>query len=208
MNEQLTEKSFKRHVAYKLRIGQILQGNQVFEEAKLKYIEADGKKISRVNLIANVVDKFSQDGEKKYGSLMLDDATGQIAVKFFGDGVAQLEEFQQGDTLLVIGLLRSWQNQAYITPEIIKKKDPEYLLVRKLEIEAEQKPSLSREKVAALKDNILTMIKNSEESGGLEIEKIILELKESPENINKEIRRLLEDGMVYEPRPGKLRYLG
>ena len=135
MNEQLTEKSFKRHVAYKLRIGQILQGAPIFEDIKLKHVEIEGKSVSRINLIANVVDKFSQEGEKKYGSLMLDDATGQIAVKFFGDGVAQLEEFQQGDTLLVIGLLRSWQNQIYITSEIIKKKDPEYLLIRKLEIE-------------------------------------------------------------------------
>jgi len=208
MNEPMSEKSFKRHVAYKLRIGQILAGNPVFEDIKLKYVEADGKNVSRVNLIANVVDKFLQEGEKKYGSLILDDATGQIAVKFFGDAVKEIEGIQQGDTLLVIGLLRSWQNQLYITSEIIKKKEPEYLLIRKLEIEAEQKPLLSREKVAALKDNILTMIKNSEENGGVDVEKIILELNELPANINKEIRRLLEDGLIYEPRPGKLRYLG
>ena len=208
MNDQLTEKSFKRHIAYKVRIGQILAGNPFFEDIKLKHMEIEGKNVSRINLIANVVDKFLQEGEKKYGTLTLDDATGQIAVKFFGEDVNRLEEVQQGDTLLVIGLLRSWKDQTYITPEIIKKKEPEYLLIRKLEIDAEQKPLLSTEKVAALKDNILTMVKESEEQGGVDIEQLILKLKESPANINKEIRRLLEDGLVYEPRPGKLRYLG
>jgi hypothetical protein len=37
---------------------------------------------------------------------------------------------------------------------------------------------------------------------------MILNLKAAPDVINLEIKKLLEEGMVYEPRPGKLRYLG
>jgi hypothetical protein len=30
----------------------------------------------------------------------------------------------------------------------------------------------------------------------------------SPEIINQEIQKMIEEGMVFEPRPGKVRYLG
>jgi hypothetical protein len=52
------------------------------------------------------------------------------------------------------------------------------------------------------------MVKEAEKDGGIDIDKIILELKEHPELINQEIKRLLEDGIAYEPRPGRLRWLG
>ena len=41
------------------------------------------------------------------------------------------------------------------------------------------------------------------------MKEIILKVKSaSPESINAEIMKLLEDGMIYEPRPGKVRWLG
>jgi hypothetical protein len=108
----------------------------------------------------------------------------------------------------VIGFARSWNNEIYIAPEIIKKKDPAFLLVRKLEIEAEQPKTIDKTQLLALKDKIIEMVKNAEKDGGAEIEKMILELKEPAEIINQEIKKLLEDGVAYEPRPGKLRWLG
>jgi hypothetical protein len=84
MNDQLSNQQMKRNVAYKLRIGSILSGKQNVDGERLKNIEVNGKQVVRINLIANVVDKFVQEGdEKKFGSLTLDDATGQIKIKFF-----------------------------------------------------------------------------------------------------------------------------
>lgn len=206
--DQMTEKSFKRNVAYKFRIGRIQSGKPVFEEDRMKHVEMDGKQVVRINLIANIVDKFVQEGEKKFGSITLDDATGQIKVKFFGDDVDKIEKLNQGDTILVVGLLRSWNNEVYVTPEIIKKKDAKYLLIRKLESELDAPKILDKGQVAELRDKILSMVKDAEGNGGLDIDKIILELKDPPEAINQEIKKLLEDGVAYEPRPGKLRYLG
>ncbi|MCA9485890.1 MAG: hypothetical protein KC506_03540 [Nanoarchaeota archaeon] len=211
MNDQLVsdEKRFKRQVAYKFRIGQVMSGNQISDGERLKFIDVNGVNVSRVNLIANVVDKFVQDGEKKFGSLTLDDASGQIKAKVFGDDVAKFEEFNQGDTVLVVGLIRSWNNEVYLTPEIIKKKDPAFLLVRKLEVEKDAPKEVDRAQVAEVKDKILSMVKGAEEDGGIDIDKIITDLKDhSPDVINSEIKKLLEDGIAYEPRPGKLRYLG
>jgi RPA family protein len=202
------EQTFKRNIAFKARIGDVLSGKPVIENEKLKFLESQGKQIVRVNIIANVIDKYIQDGEKKFGSITIDDASGQIKLKVFGDDIEKFNELNQGDTVLVVGLLRSWNNEVYITPEIIKKKEPAFLLIRKLEIEKEQVKTPNKEQLTAAKDKILEMIKEAEKDGGINIDKIIMELKESPEIINQEIKKLLEDGTAYEPRPGKIRYLG
>jgi RPA family protein len=164
--------------------------------------------VVRVNLIANIIDKFIQEGEKKFASITLDDSTGQIKAKLFGEDIKKFEQVIQGDTLLVIGLLRSWNNEVYITPEILKKKDPAFLLVRKLEVEKNKPAVVNKEEQFQLRDKILQTTKQNEDRGGVDIESLILELKSSPGQINQEIRKLLEEGLVYEPRPGKLRYLG
>lgn len=200
--------SFKRNVAYKFRIGQITAGKPILEGDRLAHVEINSKQVVRVNIIANVIDKFIQEGEKKFGSITLDDATGQIKIKAFGEDIEKFSKINQGDTLLVIGLLRFWSNEIYITPEIMKKKDTAFLLVRKLEVEKENPQIHSKEEISQLKDKLLAMIKDAEKDGGIDIDKIIMDLKESPEVINNEIRKLLEEGITYEPRPGKIRYLG
>ena len=201
-------RGFKRHIAYKFKIGQVIAGNQIFDENKLSFIEINNKNVFRVNIIANIVDRYAQEGEKRYGTITIDDASGQIKVKFFGDEVEKIKELNLGDTVLVVGLLKSWNNEVYLTPEIIKKKDFRYLLVRKLESDLEMPKTLDKEKIAELKDKIVEMVRKAEESGGIDTEKIIMELKEPPEIINNEVKKLLEDGVIYEPRPARLRYLG
>lgn len=198
----------KRNIAFKYRIGSILSGKPFIENERLKHLEIENKQAVRVNIIANIIEKYIQEGEKKYGSITLDDGTGQIKVKAFGDDVDKFTKFNQGDTILVLGLLRTWNNEIYLTPEIIRKKEPAYLLVRKMEIEADQPKMLGKDQLFALKDKLVQLIKDSENTNGLEIEKIILDLKEPPEIINQEIKKLLEEGLVYEPRPGILRWLG
>ena len=145
--------------------------------------------------------------EKKFASITLDDASGQIKLKTFGDDIEKLKPFEQGDTILAIGMVREWNKEIYVTPEIIKKKEPEYLLLRKLENDS-QKPETNKKETTDLKDKLITIIKREEENGGAEISKITEELKAKQETINQEIRKLLEEGTIYEPRPGKVRYLG
>lgn len=204
----MADQPLKRNIANKIRIGTILAGKPVIEAERFKHLEADNKNIVRVNLIANVIDKFIQEGEKKFGSVTLDDGTGQIKLKAFGDDIEKFTPLAQGDTILAVGLLRSWNNEIYLTPEILKKKDPSYLMLRKLEVESEAPKTLDKQSLTALKDKMILLVKEAEKNNGIDIDKIILELKEPPEIINSEIKKLLEEGIVYEPRPGKLRYLG
>ena len=53
------------------------------------------------------------------------------------------------------------------------------------------------------------MIKNAEANEGIDKEEMILKIKHAqPEIIKQEINKLLEEGIIYEPRPGRVRYLG
>jgi len=202
------EQQFKRNVAYKMRVGEVFAGKIIMDGERFKSLEHAGKQVVRVNLVANVIDKYIQDGERKFASVTLDDSTGQIKLKTFGDDIEKFSQLNQGDTVMVIGLLRTWNNEIYITPEIIKKKEPAYLLIRKLEIERETVKAPDKAQLFELKDKIINMVKEGEKDGGANIDQIILNLKESPDLINQEIKKLLEDGVIYEPRPGKIRYLG
>jgi RecG-like helicase len=205
---------FKRNVAFKFRIGDLLLAKPVFDQDKLSFLELGDKKIIRVNLIGNIVDRYESEGNTKYCFLTLDDGSGQIKLKSFGDDISKLAGISQGQTVLVIGLVRHFNNETYLAPEIVREQDPKYLLVRKLEIEKERKKfakPLGQEQVKALKDELLEKIKSSEGSNGIDIDQIIMSSEfrdKSPDLIHQEIKKLLEEGIIFEPRPGRIRYLG
>ncbi|MFA5953033.1 MAG: OB-fold nucleic acid binding domain-containing protein [Candidatus Pacearchaeota archaeon] len=209
----MAEQQFKRNVAYKFRIGELFLGKPIFDEQnRFSFLELGNKKIIRTNLIGNIVDKFESPSDTKYIFFTLDDGSGQIKLKIFGEDSEKFRGISQGQTVIVIGVLRNWNDETYIQPEIIQEANPKYLLIRKLELEKTRKEKsneMPQKEVKALKDKILDKIKNSEEQGGFETEKIILNFHEaSPEIINQEIQKLLEEGIIFEPRPGRLRYLG
>ncbi len=205
----------KREIAYKLRIGDLLRGNPVFEESEslnkiLQFIELGNKKIQRINIIANVIDKFESEGESKFASITLDDGSGQIRARLFREDIIKFRDITQGDTLLIIGVLRSYNQELYILPEVLKKQDPKYLLIRKLEIEKQNPVPNPKQKqeIKAYKEEIIELIKNAEQQEGIEKEEIITKIKAQPNVVTQEIRKLLEEGIIYEPKPGRVRYLG
>jgi RecG-like helicase len=204
----------KRNIAYKLKVGDILRGKPILDESqnnRFNFLELGDKRIVRVNVIANVIDKFVASGQTKFANITLDDASGQITARVFGDDINLFENKSEGDTIRVIGVLRYYNEEVYILPEIIKKLDPRYLLVRKLELEKNQpKKEINKNEIRAVKDQILDMIKKAEqqENEGVDTEKLVMEIKAEPELINQEIKKLLEEGRIYEPKPGVVRFLG
>lgn len=205
--EETTTDIKKRNVAFRLKIGDVLKGRPVSDEGKFIYLDLNGKNVVRVNILANCIDKFIQDGEKKYASLTIDDASGQIRIKAFGDDIEMLKKINQGDTLQIIGNVREWNAEIYLLPEVVKSVDPRWLLVRKLEIQ-KQKKDLPVGQENSLKDLILHKIKDAEGDGGIDRDRILMDLEANPNKVKEEIKKLLEEGLIYEPRPERLRYLG
>ena len=222
----------ERQTAHKAWIGTLLKGKVNLENERLISLDIGTKKISRVNLIANVVDRYSGDS-RPYVALTLDDSSGNIRVKAFADSITLLSDINIGDTILIVGMLRSFNDEIYITPEIVKIVEPKWALIRRLELtkeyglfknEFEPKYVNPQEKAEAAdveaaeiiekekidlsespKSSILKKIKENAE--GMDIEKLILELKISMDEINKAIKELIAEGEIYEPRPGYLRSL-
>lgn len=208
----MPEQDFKRNIGYKFRIGDLLIGKPIINQDRFSFLELGDKRIIRVNLIGNVIEKYENNGERKYSFITIDDGSGQIKLKTFGEDIDKLRNISQGQTILIIGVLRHFNNELYVSPEIINETDPKYLLIRKLETEKNKtlnSQPAQNEEIKAIKDKILDLIKNAESEGGIEREKILSDLREaSPEIINKEIQKFLEEGIVFEPRPGKVRWLG
>lgn len=198
----------KRATAYKLRIGDVLRGKPIIENERMNFLEIGDKQIIRANIVANVIEKYVSEGEKKYMAFTIDDASGQIRIKVFSEDVETFKNIEQGDTIMVIGFVRIYNNEMYIQPEIIKVQDPRYLLVRKLEFEKQMGKQVNKEEIKAVKDVIIEMLKKAENENGMDTDKLIMEIKANPEIINQEITKLIEEGLAYEPRPGRVRYLG
>ncbi|MCK9567920.1 OB-fold nucleic acid binding domain-containing protein [Candidatus Pacearchaeota archaeon] len=203
---------FKRNVAYKYRIGDVLLGKPMFDGERFSFLELGDRKIVRINVIGNIIDKYESDGERKYIFFTLDDGSGQIKIKCFGDEAARFKDVFQGQTVLVIGVLRNFNNETYLSPEIIREQDTKYLLIRKLETEKDKSKNaqpMERNQIVAVRDKILDIIKDAEKNGGIEMDKVIMDLRDvSPSIIHQEIKKLLEEGIIFEPQPGKIRWLG
>ncbi len=56
---------YHRNIAYKYRIGDLLLGKPIMDGDRFSFLELGDKKIVRVNLIGNIIDKYENDGERK-----------------------------------------------------------------------------------------------------------------------------------------------
>jgi len=128
----------KRLVAKKVRVCDIIDGKFFYgskEEMKPSFVITSlGEKVSRVNIVATVIDKFVSEDEN-YATLTIDDGTGAIRVKAFGENVKLFEKIERADLVLIIGKLKEYGGEVYINCEFAKKiEDPNYESFRRLEI--------------------------------------------------------------------------
>jgi RPA family protein len=204
--------------AYKIWIGSILGGNMIFNGDKFIAVDVSNKSISKVNFIANVIETYANN-EKHFTSVTLDDGSGQIRVKGFSDSSFLLDGINMGETICVIGWLRYFNNELYMIPEIVRRVDSKWALIRRLELiklfgdpsqtktntpeSNEEKFEVKSEKLDDTRQVILSMIKKNDE--GMDIEKLIMETNFPVEKINSILNSLMEAGDIYEPMPGRLR---
>ncbi len=125
----------KRQTAQKVWISMLHQGSYVKQlgEYDPNFIQYNGMDIARVNIIGTIVAKYVGDNTA-YVALTLDDGSGSIRLKAWKEDALVLEKFKPGDLVLVVGKPREYNEEIYISPEIVKKTEPNYELVRKLEL--------------------------------------------------------------------------
>ncbi len=211
----------QRNTAYKLWISQILSGGYISTEDK-NYLYLNGLQIFRVNIIGNITFLNSSEG---YASALLDDGSGVIRLKTWQQGTQLLSSLNLGDLVIVIGRVKEYNGERYIAPDMVKKlDDPNWLLVRKLELLREypishkqdtEKPALFHEEkiedsplfrlTPSLRNKILEFIDSASDGAG--IDDITASLKIGKKEAEAAIYELIKEGAVYEYKPGRLKLL-
>lgn len=228
--------SLTRNTAHKIWISDLLTGTygKGQEQFDAGYIETRGKKISRVNLICGVVDKFSGNN---YATISLDDGSGVIQLKAWNENTVLFLDVEVGDLVLTIGKIKQYNNSVYVTPEVVRKLDnPLWLKLRKLELtkeygEAKRVESLDlRNNETSSKqesdDNVMNVVEEKVGNFGVNSREIIMGLVESLDRgdgveLNEIITKsrlgdaglkvvtdLVNDGQIFELHKGKFRVMG
>ncbi len=139
-----------RQTAYKAWISDLINNEYVIQNGEWEpnYVKIRDKKVTRVNLIAIVVDKYdNEDGT--YSSLTVDDSSDNITLRAWKEDIQILKEVNIGDIVLIIGKIKEYERSRYIIPEIVKQVDnPKWVELRKLELNKEYgAPSDSKQEV-------------------------------------------------------------
>ena len=123
-----------RKEAKKVFIAEILKGKFVPADVEAKrgayVITSLGEKVSRVNLVGTVIDKFEGSN---FVELKIDDGSDSIKIRAFND-FERLYEIEPGDLVNVIGKIREFNDEIYINAEIVRKVNFAVEIFRKFEI--------------------------------------------------------------------------
>lgn len=210
---ELEQKTFqKRQIAYKVRISDILNSDFIKDEISAGYVRLNDASVSRVNLIATVVYKSEQPSN--YADAIIDDGTEKILLRSF-ENASLFSKLDVGDIILVIGKIRKFNDERYVLPEILKKiDDPGWVNLRTMElrnfkiiekdIKNETKPVI-KQVVSNTAENIYLLIKKLDNGDGVPIEVVINNSNRN--NAEELINKLLENGDVFEIKPGRVKVL-
>ena len=198
----------RRHIAYKLRIKDILSSRYIKTEGVgPNYLQINRLEVSRVNVIGVVVQKSDMGS---HSGLIIDDGTGKISARAFENDFL-LNNVDVGDVVLVLGRPREYLEEKYLLVEIAKKIDPLWAKARKMELKDFNimggKAEEDNDNGGAIDENrksrILKVIKELDKGEGVSIDDLPSDLG----NVDKIIGVLLREGDVFEARPGKLKVL-
>ena len=206
----------ERMISKKISIRDIIEGSYVQEqENEPNYLLSPQKeKIYRCSLMATIL------GKEKNGFILnftVDDGSGIIIVRSFEINRI-VEELKIGDTILIIGKIRIYNNEKYVSPEIIKKIDPAWLKLRKVEAEPIIKiPVLPQNTEEIIEEEIfdsqedlpfqkiIKLIKELDKGEGVFIDNILE--KSSLNDTEKIIEKMMERGEIFQITPGRIKVL-
>jgi len=226
-----------RQIAYKVRIFDLVNSEYVQQSGEWEpnYVSIGDKKISRVNIIANIITVYkSEDGT--YATVTIDDGSGNIQVKTWKEDTKIFEKVDVGDFILLIGRVREYNGEKYLVPEIIRKLDNSEWLsfrrkelaklygekeisiqtpVKKVESPVEQQPIMIQEESVVDdpssegdRQKILNIIEKLSSVEGADKLEIIKESNVGEDKANEIIHGLIRDGEIFEIKPGKVKILG
>ncbi len=179
-------------------------------------------KVFRVNLIGIIIQK------EKVGSItnmLIEDQTGQMILRSFEE-LSYLQHVNIGDFVLVIGKVRMYNNEKYVSPEIMKVTNASWLKVRMLELQGMVELHVKKEETTLIVEEsiveeiseetkeqekllpiekITQLIKKLDQGEGVLIEEIIEQsILDDTERL---IEKMMESGDIFQNQPGRVKVL-
>lgn len=163
----------------------------------------EGRFSQRVSLAGIVVLKEESDSVQ---GIFIDDGTGKILIKSFNNA-PKFTGFNIGDSVLVIGSCREFNNEIYVAAEAAKNIDPLWIKVHQIELAKPDKAEedCSSAKKMPINKDILSAIREFDDGNGALMSRL-LEL-DCDGDIKLKIDFLLKKGEVFEVSPGRLKVL-
>ncbi len=216
--------SFQREPARRILLRHLHQGRINIEEGTPRLLLPSLEKVSRISVVANVLAK-----EKKGNitNVLVDDGTGQTVARFF-EAAPLLEYISIGETILIVGKPRIYNQEIYLSPEIIKRVSSFWLRVRQAELnrgpwvaalpdtgeESSPEEKIKMEEVLLesagkedlpLTGKVLCLIKEMDGGGGVLVEELI---EKSPvKGVEQALEKMMESGEIFQNAPGKVKAL-
>lgn len=204
-----------RQTAYKVWVGDLIKSQYVEQQGEWdpNYFLVGNNKVSRVNLVASIISVY-ENQDKTMKSVEVDDGSGSISLKAWSENINLLNNLDIGTTCLIIGRPRKNNDQIFVTPEIIKKIDMNWVKFRKLELEnlygkrdkVENKSSVDNktmeEPVEGPRQKVLNIL---EKSGEIKFQDLVDKSGVNEVELKKIIDELLKEGEIFEPKPSYLR---
>lgn len=219
-----------RQTAYKLWIAEIIDADYIREEGEWEsnYLDVRGIKVARVNILGTITEVFTNPAGD-YTTVTIEDGSASIAIRAFKENVRLVTGLNIGDSLLVVGRPKQYQNEIYIVPEIMRKLDnPAWMKVRKAELELtrgtvqqktqpmpqEASDREAREELIATntplqgdegtRQKMLNLLEKQGELG-MDIDMLIQATQTEEGEAEKIIEELIKEGEIYLSRPGVLK---
>lgn len=215
----------ERSTAFILWLSELNNKEFIKQQAEFtpNYLECNGKKISRINTIATITQK-NQKEDSSFTSITLDDGSAQIRAKAWKEDTKILNPSKPGDVVLVIGKLKEYNEELYITPEIVKPQSPNTLFLRQLTLLSEQgKPiniqqdlaepefdqsqgsqefSLKEEKISqsteSKRQKLMDLISQLDTDIGASLNEIISSSGLNEQEANDILKELLQEGEIFK----------
>lgn len=201
-----------RQTAKKCGVKELINGRYIKREGwEPSYVETSLGNISRTNLMAIII-------SKENNTSVVDDGTGMISIRSFEEN--KILQGDVGDIVLIIGRPRIYNNEIFVVPEIIKKIDSKWLELRKLELQSNKETFVANNKHDEnpleeskeeqplsdnINDNILNKVKEMDKGNGVKIEEVISHF--DSQQANNSLNKLIEEGEIFEIKPGVVKVL-
>lgn len=214
MAEQEQSKVQKRQTAYKLCVADILKGELIKDEFSATRVNLNGYEALRVNVIATMVFKSIQG--QGFAGAIIDDGTGRISLRAF-ENADIFQNTEVGDAALIIGKIREFNGEKYLVPEILKKiENPEWVKLRNMELRRSAKTETKNQGSQAvppssdvvLDVDVYSLIRKLDSGDGVTVDDVMRSCSNKSQNyVEATISRLLENGDIFEVKPGRLKVL-